>query len=267
MKTFDIKRFAQLCKWSAYTYRKEYLTTIMMMTVMYFIVLAAKTTMYVSYDEQYILCTEFAVKGCITIMSIILLVSGGYIFNNMKTKQQRLMYKLMPASNLEKFLARYIYVTLFWAVGCVMAFCIADVLRTLLSLATGHGVNIMATPYFFKALVNNLSEINLSDKHFILSTEIYVLTHSIYLLGGTFFRRRQIVLTAITLILVIILLSWTVSLFITEVDIEYMFNAKKHNDISYIIMSILPIFIVTNYWLSFYIFKKMQVINNKWINI
>lgn len=259
MKTFDIKRFAQLCKWSAYTYRKEYLTTIMMLTVMYFIVLSSQITMH-AID---IYNTEFVVRGCITIMSILLSLSGGYIFNNMKTKQQRLMYKLMPASNLEKFLVRYIYVTLFWAVGCIMAFCIADVLRTLLSLATGHGANIMATPCFFETLANIPKEISMSDKNPILSIETYILTHSIYLLGGTIFRRRQIVLTSITLILAIIILAWTASLFIPNIHID----EDSLKGIVYFIIYILPIFIVANYWLSFHIFKKMQVINNKWINI
>lgn len=238
----------------------------MMFTVMYFIVLSFNTAMKsMSYDMAVVHTIQSA-RASVFIMFFLLFTSGSYIFSNMKTKQQRLMFKLMPASSIEKFLVRYIYVILLWAVGCVIAFIIADILNTLLSLITGHGTQIMATPYFFSSFYDILSDISSAGKEFILSAELYLFGHSLYLLGGAVFRRHQFVLTSTALILGMIILSWIMSIFIID-HFDFNISEESLKGTAYFIMALLPVLIAVDYWLTFFIFKRMQVVNNKWLNL
>lgn len=176
------------------------------------------------------------------------------------------MFKLLPASDAEKFLVRYIYVTIFWIAGCIVAFCIADVLRLSLSLITGHGMQTTTIPHFFNALINAITFSGIDDAaDAILSVELLMFTHSIYLLGGTLFRRRQFVLTSMTMILGTILLAWVASWFVDSRSFDI--NEESLKGFVYFIMCLLPVLIAAAYWLSFRIFKRMQVVNNKWINL
>lgn len=265
MKTFDIKRFMQLCRWSAFTYRKEYFTAVITMTVMYFIALFVRfnLTWYPEFGD-YAMASfcDFAVGILLLIFSF----SGSFLLDNMKTKQQRLMFKLLPASDIEKFLVRYIYVTLFLIVGCVAAFCIADALRQTLSLITGHGMQATAIPFFFSSLAENMTFGNSNDIYdVILSVEMTLFTHSLYLLGGTFFRRRQFVLTSVVMILGGILMAWVISWFYDSFSLNLTKESLK--GFVYFIMCLLPVLIASAYWLSFRLFKRTQVVNNKWINL
>lgn len=264
-KTLDINRFMQLGKWSAYTYKKEYITTVTMATVVFFIILFVKFNLTNGY---HLIGNELESFGntAVGLLLFMFSFSGCYLLNNMKTKQQRLMFKLLPASDAEKFLVRYIYVTIFWIAGCIVAFCIADVLRLSLSLITGHGMQTTTIPHFFNALINAITFSGIDDAaDAILSVELLMFTHSIYLLGGTLFRRRQFVLTSMTMILGTILLAWVASWFVDSRSFDI--NEESLKGFVYFIMCLLPVLIAAAYWLSFRIFKRMQVVNNKWINL
>ena len=264
-KTFDINRFMQLSKWSVYTYKKEYITTVTMATVIFFIILFMRFNL-MGLNDVIMDGMETFSHTAVGLLMFIFSISGCYLLNNMKTKQQRLMFKLLPASDAEKFLARYLYVTVFWIVGCIVAYCIADVLRLSLSLITGHGMQTTTIPYFFTALTNTVTFNNVNDTaDAIFSVEMLMFTHSLYLLGGTLFRRLQFVLTSMTMILGTILLAWVASWFVGS----YSFNISTESlkGFVYFIMCLLPVLTAAAYWLSYRIFKRMQVVNNKWINL
>jgi len=265
MKSFNIKRFAQLCKWAASTYRKEYTATVFRMAVMFFILLFIRFNL-TWYDGMSKFEIETFGMGCTAMMMFLFCCSGSFLMNNMMTKQQRLMFKLLPASDLEKFSVRYIYITLFWILGCVVAFCIADVLRILLSLITGHGMQATAIPCFLTSLASCVTDINDNNiTESILSAEIILFIHSLYLVGGTLFRRRQFVLTSMSIILGMILTAWILSWF--HDSFSFSVDEESARGFVHFIMYLLPVLTAVAYRLSYILFRRMQVINNKWINL
>lgn len=267
METFNTTRFLQLCKWSIQTYKKEFLRITTGISIAFFIVLFVslnfENSIYMT-DEM----TEYAAFKCITIMFFILSIMPSYIFNNMNTKQQRLMYKLLPASNLEKFISRALYVTLFITIGTALAFCVADVVRYSLALITGKGVQALATPDFFKGLCDILPKCLKGDiREWILTAEGFLWGQSLYILGGTIFRRHQFIFTSIALILGTIAISWLLAMTgdMFQLGLNYMREPVKI--MVYCAMCVLPVLTIANYYISYVIFKRMQVINNKWINL
>lgn len=101
--------------------------------------------------------------------------------------------------------------------------------------------------------------------------------HSLYIVGGTLFRRQQFLLTSGTIIAVSILLTIILNhIDWSGVDIEFV---NSHWDeetqtyihvfhpLFYIINTVGCLLIVFHYWASYKLFTRMQVINNKWLNV
>ena len=101
--------------------------------------------------------------------------------------------------------------------------------------------------------------------------------HSLYIVGGTLFRRQQFLFTSATIavvgILLIMLLNqidWTVFHFgfITGTwDEKTQTYTQIFHPLFYIINSAMMLLVVFHYWASYKLFTRMQVINNKWLNV
>ena len=59
-------------------------------------------------------------------MYIFFLISASTLYRGEQKKQQRIAWLMLPASNLEKFLSRWIYMLVFMLVGGVLTFFVAD---------------------------------------------------------------------------------------------------------------------------------------------
>lgn len=83
---------------------------------------------------------QSATITCTFFFTFYLTISGCWIMNNMKTKEQRITFKMLPASDLEKFIVRALYITVVWVLIGVVAFCLADFCRMLICFISGsHG--------------------------------------------------------------------------------------------------------------------------------
>ena len=175
---------------------------------------------------------------------------------------------MLPATDLEKFVARALYATIVWWLMAFVAFCLADLFRMLVSLVAGVSIKGSAVPLFFSMISAN-TDVNINSA---FATAIFVMAHawafwvhSLYILGGTLFRRRQFVQT--TLAHCVIGLVFT-PILINFVDTSYTV-ALRETIISMVWVAAV-VFIVwglVDWWLSYRIFRRMQVINNKWLNI
>ena len=97
--------------------------------------------------------------------------------------------------------------------------------------------------------------------------------HSYFTLGGTYFRKHPILLSIVSFyILVFVIggfLSWTNYNFIIG-TVDNGVTEMTMNDVRIILFIIMIInFALSffNYWLSYKIFCRMQVISSKWTNI
>lgn len=275
MKNFDINRFGSVLKWNALMTKKEILTNTASMTFA-FVVLAVVQVMSSRNKSDMVVADNFNsfTSFALFVFLIICSIGGCWIFNNMKTKEQRITFKMLPATDLEKFVVRALYATVVWWLMAFVAFCLADLFRMLVSLIAGVSITGSAVPLFFSMISANtdvnINSLNTNDVAF--ATAIFVMAHawafwvhSLYILGGTLFRRRQFVQT--TLAHCVIGLVFT-PILINFVDTSYAV-ALRETIISMVWVAAV-VFIVwglVDWWLSYRIFRRMQVINNKWLNI
>ena len=217
---------------------------------------------------------NFAVATDLGIYIIVSMIGGCWIFNNMKTKEQRITFKMLPATDLEKFAARALYVTLVWWLMGLVAYCAADVFRMLLCLIIGTDPVKCFIPDFFTYVFgvdNHTVHLNSDDEPAALFA-LYALActwsfwvHSLYILGGALFRRRQFVLTTLAHFILMLVFTPVIINFIDTVD-----TALARQWVDTWAWSLAAVFAaagVLDWWLSYKIFRRMQVINNKWVNL
>lgn len=271
MNKFNIIRFCQLLHWTVTTSKKEILTVL----TIFFIVLTAIINLpYITDSERgiehvrimFLSAADFAYFG----YWIFATISGCWIYSNMTTKQQRITFKMLPASDAEKYWVRVVYVIGVWIIGGFIVFCLADLFGMLVRLITYNDYIGSVVYEFFKSY--NIDE---TDQMTVNSTESgrgviwlnlsLIFFQSFYVLGGAFFRRRQFVFTLLTIFAASIIL-----LLLLDMNKDAVRSTMASIGIRMFCWIINTVFIVcsiVNYWLAYVIFKRMQVINNKWINV
>lgn len=274
MSNFDIKRFARVAQW---TWRMNFKG-----------VLSFAAGLSIGYLGPYIGWIYPYLKGmpaddegrlieriafCVVIYLIVVIISGTWIFANMQTKAQRTTVKLLPATDLEKFLVNFLAVTLGAAVMAIVAFCIADIVRIVVCLIFGIDHVAIGLPYFIQMIFTDTdfagSSVN-AGRIFPTAVNFTALgwclwAQSLYVLGGTVLRRYQFVITSAVHVLLFIAFAVVVSYGSGNVETTVMDEGLA--PVFYAIGTVLAAIAVLNWWFSYRIFKRMQVINNKWINL
>ena len=274
MSNFDIKRFTRVAQW---TWRMNFKG-----------VLSFAAGLSIGYLGPYIGWIYPYLKGmpadgesrlieriafCVVIYLIVVIISGTWIFANMQTKAQRTTVKLLPATDLEKFLVNFLAVTLGAAVMAIVAFCIADIVRIVVCLIFGIDHVAIGLPYFIQMIFTDTdfagSSVN-AGRIFPTAVNFTALgwclwAQSLYVFGGTVLRRYQFVITSAVHVLLFIAFAVVVSYGSGNVETTVMDEGLA--PVFYAIGTVLAAIAVLNWWLSYRIFKRMQVINNKWINL
>lgn len=275
MKNFDMNRFGRTLRWSALMTRKEALTNLASMTFAFAVlavvqVMSSRNVPDIVAEQNFQSFTSFALFVFLIICSI----GGCWIFSNMKTKEQRITFKMLPATDLEKFVVRALYATVVWWLMAFVAFCLADLFRMLVSLVAGVSIKGSAVPLFFSMISANtdvnINTLNSGDVAF--AAAIYTMAnawafwaHSLYILGGTLFRRRQFVLTTLAHSIIGLVFTPMLIHFVDSSD-----SLALRDSLVAIVWTAAAVFAVwglLDWWLSYRIFRRMQVINNKWLNI
>ncbi len=270
-----MSRFGRTLRWSALMTRKEALTNLASMTFAFAVlavvqVMSSRNVPDIVVENNLHNFTSFALFVFLIICSI----GGCWIFSNMKTKEQRITFKMLPATDLEKFVVRALYATVVWWLMAFVAFCLADLFRMLVSLVAGVSIKGSAVPLFFSMISANtdvnINTLNSGDVAF--AAAIYTMAnawafwaHSLYILGGTLFRRRQFVLTTLAHSIIGLVFTPMLIRFVDSSD-----SLALRDSLVAIVWTAAAVFAVwglLDWWLSYRIFRRMQVINNKWLNI
>lgn len=192
------------------------------------------------------------------------------IFRKLKTKQYRISLFILPASNLEKYLSRFLVVAVGAVLMDVCALVMADVVQMVMSLVfkpalTGSLTLTLINPSILTEFFGAMTD----QKTILVSCFIFsgmLLAHSVFTLGGTIFRRHAVVLTAvISFFAGMFLFSWLARIpwLITLDHFE-----EKYVELGIALYSLGQLVLaLVFYGLSYWIFTRMQVISNKWLNI
>ena len=195
---------------------------------------------------------------CSFIYVLVIVFSGAWIFAD------------MPATDFEKFLARFLAITLGTAVAGFVAFCIADVLRIAFCLAVG----IDYVGFGLAEFITNIARAGwlipwLAEEGSLVSIVVGVLlcvwAQSLYMLGSVLLRRYQHVVVTLVLVMAVFGLTWLASRLAAEGLTPLA--GGQYAMLAYIFAAVLAVATVADWWLSYKVFSRMQVINNKWINL
>lgn len=212
---------------------------------------------------------------------LIMTVTVGDIARDMRNNDGRVMALMLPASNGEKFLARMLWMTLSMTAAYITAAVCADLLRVTLSYAFGWNVHtLMFWDIISEGNMFNMGGSPISfDRQTMTLTLMFVLSaicsHSFFTLGGTFFRRRPILLTMATSFVLSSLFGLVTSTamiafpdFFTALG-QWFFAPIEEGGVwpLYIPMAIISAFTAFNYWAAYKLYCRIPVISNKWINL
>lgn len=196
-------------------------------------------------------------------------IGGCFMANNMKTKQQRIAFLSLPSSNLEKFLSRFLWCTVGFFLFFCVAMVIADLLRAIFCLSVHGNACGSVLAYHFDML--GMASFNNPNGNFdmeivyavIMVTSVALYSHSVYLLGGVFFRKFNWILTTVVCYAVTPLLA----LFSYYFDIDPVAESDGLTTTAYTVTGVCLLLTVFNYWASYRLFCRSQVICNKIVNI
>ena len=304
MNSFNINRFGQTFRWVLATNFRNFLAWTLGAAVGVFLMEIILVALSIHSDGgNYVpLLYSTISQICQIALIIFVLVALSTGFADYLKKAKREAFLMLPSTNLEKFLAVVIYVTVVWSLAGFLAFVVGDTLRmavralaygnewySLVPIVLDHfgemfptfdegGMMIQTIPYKVCAPI------------FLVGLLVWI--HSTYILGGTLLRKYAFVVSSLVIILAFLLMAWLIYKFnlnvfyvdtlidgqslealrqagaLTdgEVPAESIQVLHKVGVLGYFFTVALPIISIFNYWASFHIFKGFQLITNKWTN-
>lgn len=271
---FQFSRLLMVMRWDMFTNLKSYLNMMLGMTfalLPFFIMqLYQLSKQYQLFPDTIDLSYWGMSQYVLMIFSIAMYMMATQIFMVMKTTGQREQFLMLPASNLEKYISRFLFSTLGAAVAMITAIVVSDLVQLIFSfvLLPGHhqSVCLSIMALLWKIWTTFIESID-SAGALMLSLLIMtcgVLVHSFFILCGTLFRKHTIVVSGILFIVMTYLV-----IYVIESVPGTITTCLMHGDNSWIFCLLIAELLLAGfqYWLSYKVFTRMQVICNRWINL
>lgn len=287
-KTFDLHRFGMVLRWDLLTNWKNYFYSIAGLAIG---IIMLSISMLYSFPHSYFIVErdlnyyyECKMTGFLAAIFILFIfISACNIFSNMKTKLQRESFMMLPANNLEKYAARFLMMSIGSIIMMLIATLIADFVQFVLSffMTPGYHASIIGSSLsqIYKAATDATCNNPISILAWqckidaaLVGWSFLIMIYSFTLLGGTFFRKQPIILTAVSGIIIFMIIGYCGS----ELEEWGAFDFFKHLNYDNLSTSLcMAIFwsviflalAASSLWASYKIFTRMQVICNKWINM
>ncbi|SEA38846.1 hypothetical protein SAMN04487851_105147 [Prevotella sp. tc2-28] len=289
MNTFSFNRFGKMLRWVLSVNQRRMLFAIAASVVGVFMAEMILLRMGDIYSPLTMLHYYGQIGAALFALVSLILVST--IVSGVNEKRKREAFLMLPASNLEKFLALMTYTSVICVLGVFLAFVLGDSLRMVWFWISGPyteaKVSYIGNPteYYYwwssaiPEMMDNLTPHILeadSCNWFYLVMNIVVLaaiavwTHSLLIIGGTLFRKYSFVISCLVFILFWVIFGKTMQYFELSMFTSNWEDGKYVSGEvgipAYILAVLLPLLAVFNYWASFHIFKNFQLITNKWTN-
>lgn len=286
-KTFDLHRFGMVLRWDLLTNRKSYFCSIAGLAIG--IIMLSISMLYTFPLSHYIVggdlgnYYEDSMTGFLaTILIAFFFVSACNIFSNTKTKLQRESFMMLPANNLEKYAARFLMMSVGSILIMVIATLIGDFVQFVLSffMTPGYHASIIGSSLsqIYKAATDSgnapISILAWQCKAdaALIGWSFLIMIYSFTLLGGTFFRKQPIILTAVSGIIIFMIIGYCGSKLEEWGAFDFYTHLNYDNPGTSLCIAIFwsVVFLAlaaVSLWASYKLFTRMQVICNKWINI
>ncbi len=210
------------------------------------------------------------------IFAFCMVLSGSMMLNNMKSKQARISFLVLPASNLEKFLSRWVMTTVGALVVFIAALVVADAMRAAFDLVVGvNPYSSVALRFFCNGLfdgsvlevVGDMFSSGRGDWVFY-GLSAFVVSHSVFMLGSALFRRHAILFTIVAMMVFSFALGINdfLSLLYGSVA-RTVFGYGSFADSLGVRIAVNLLITVACYWGAYRLFCRSQVVSHKWFNL
>lgn len=287
-KTFDLHRFGMVLRWDLLTNWKSYFYSIAGLAIG--IIMLSIPMLYNFPHSHYIveggdLSNYYEVRMTGFLAAIFILfffISACNIFSNMKTKLQRESFMMLPANNLEKYAARFLMASVGSILMMLIATLIGDFVQFVFSffMTPGYHASIIGSSLsqIYKAATNagdnpiSILAGQCKIEAALLGWSFLIMIYSFTLLGGTFFRKQPIILTAVSGIIIFMIIGYCGSKLEEWDAFDFYTHLNYDNPGTSLCVAIFwsVVFLAlaaVSLWASYKLFTRMQVICNKWINI
>lgn len=270
MKNFNVNRFWQVLKWTLLTEKKSIFTAAVAFLCGFLAI--QLFSCFTIFDITYGLGEAATLAGMVTCAFLISFMSAYYasgILGNARTSQQRVTVLMLPASNMEKYVARIVYCCIIMPLVLYLAAFAATWLRMLLEWMAGHDFITakLSVLFDFGAHANNMEFSSLFNIIF------YCWCTSLMVLGGVFFRTRPFIWSNVTIFLGSLLLFSLIFYICVLIgkdnvrDFAMNFKDMTFDTFELTVSLLFTVFTVLNIWLSYRLFCRLQVVQHKWFNV
>ena len=223
-KTFDLHRFGMVLRWDLLTNRKSYFCSIAGLAIG---IIMLSIPMLYNFPSSRVIRAggdlgnyyEGSMTGFLAaIVILFFFISACNIFSNMKTKLQRESFMMLPANNLEKYAARFLMMSVGSILIMVIATLIGDFVQFILSffMTPGYHASIIGSSLsqIYKAATNTgdnpicILAGQCKIDAALVGWSFLIMIYSFTLLGGTFFRKQPIILTAVSGIIIFMIVGY-----------------------------------------------------------
>ena len=203
-------------------------------------------------------------------MYIFFLITASTLYRAEQKKQQRIAWLMLPATNLEKFTSRWIYMVVFSIVGGLLPFFVADSIHVGYLWMTDNPV-MSAGDDFFRIFPHTRkfpgTNEYTGDSPLSVTVEyaVFIAIHAFFLLAGVFFKKFHFI--AASAVLFLLLVGWAtiynaLGFRDTAVHTQSDINAK------YIMMIVIWLSLTALFtWLAYRLFCRWQVVTQKFANV
>ena len=275
MGKFNIKRFWLTFKWFFYENRglivKWSLGIMLGVTLLQMGLtgISSHSTTNVSGNlggaTPYQWAVQMANSLCMAVVVIAIVVVNSNVFGMLKQKQKRIAFLTLPATNLERWTVAILFAVIIIPACIVAAYALGDLLRNIVFYIQGREW-LYGFRFFF--MQSSLGRgVSIATKVFEFAVMAWVV--SIYVLAGTWFTKAQFVIATFFHLALSTLVGYLSTIFKSEIlsILAYGIKAGQDGHLGYSIIAFIFALAIFNFWLSYRIFTRFQLITSKWTNV
>lgn len=260
MKNFNIRRFGQTLKYEFVTNFRSFLWFALGMTLVYVVLFWFVHQWRMSGPMPVAVINHSVAHGARIVMCIFLLCSACVWFRDTQKKAPRIVMLMLPASNLEKFLSRWVYLVVFTIVCGMFTFFVADLLHAVYlgisgeSMAFTSGIFLRDFPHGGNPYATSL----------VYSS--FICIHAFGLMCGVLFKKYHVFASMATWILLFAVVGYSLYLLFPDDQIHILSQEQIDQRTR---VAIVGTCIGTVLWtfLAYRIFCHWQVVTHKFVNL
>ena len=249
MKNFNIKRFKCLLRWT-YEHDKHEFVRSQLMGLLGFTLCLIFFQIGTPASQGY----RMGIIAYVIGITVGIICTGSNMYYSMKTRDDWRALTLLPASNLEKFLARYAS-ALLMTVAIFAIILMADVIQYVFWMIVRPSTETFIISRFLNGSLGMAFSLFTQTEWMSFGCLVWML-HSFYLLGYNFFRNTKYswVLTTLALIIltagIVSLLTWL---------FPHTGNTIEISSDDWVAPTLALMVTVFNYWLAYRLFCRRQL--------